>query len=146
MDDKVMGALIGVVGVVLGLGWVSVKEFAVHWAQRKRDPQYLAVRIVCILDAFVRACVDVAEDDGEPDQQGGFYSSTEAPSLSFDSLEVEWKAIPVMLTYAILNLPAQVDLAGRAIAVAAEYSDDPDHVTFFRKRQERHVALGVAAL
>jgi hypothetical protein len=57
-------AIFGLIGVLLGSG---IPWFQSHYTKKqedKRNANYLAIRVVCILDKFVEDCIEVIKDDG----------------------------------------------------------------------------------
>lgn len=146
--------VIGLVGVVIGALLtpllIGAKECWVARASRRKNAQYLAVRVVSLLDGFLEKCADVVGDDGlshnqrEPDGLKSPQVST--PQLDFDSLKVDWRSIPPGLMYEVLSLPNRATAANQRIHGIFEYNyDPPDFDEFFEERQIQFGEIGLLA-
>ncbi len=138
------------IGVVLGVLLNAIKEWWFQKGKNKKDLEYLAIRISCILDTFVNGCADVVADDGlccgQPDQDGCRSIQTETPNFDPLSAEVEWKALPAKLMYEVLSLPNQIEAANHKISRTFEYAaSPPDYEEGFEERQLQYAALGLKA-
>jgi hypothetical protein len=72
-DKTLLGiviALTGLLGVVLGSLLTAAKEWLFQRAKTQKEAEYLAIRVVFMLDRFLRECVDVAYDNG---RSGSYY-------------------------------------------------------------------------
>jgi hypothetical protein len=141
--------IIGFAGVILGALLTFIKDlFNLHLSRKERT-RYLAVRVTFTIEKFVNDCLDIARDDGRimgPDEQGCIQFYTSYASISFDSLDVDWKSLPLDLMYEILNLPSQIELAIDKINITAEYgSGPPDYKEETEERRLQHVKLGLMA-
>jgi len=138
------------IGVVLGVLLNAIKEWWFQRGKSKKDLEYLAIRISCVLDTFVNGCADVVADDGlcygQPDQDGCRSIQTKAPNFDPLSFEVEWKALPANLMYEVLSLPNQIEAANHKISGAFEYAaSPPDYEEGFEERQMQYATLGLKA-
>lgn len=138
------------IGIVLGVLLNAVKEWWFQKRMNKKELEYLAIRISCILDTFVKGCVDVVADDGlcygQPDQDG--YRSIQAKTPNFDplSVEVEWKTLPAEIMYEVLSFPNQIEAENHKISGAFEYAAfPPDYEEGFEERQLQYATLGLKA-
>lgn len=138
------------IGVVLGVLLNAIKEWWFQKRKNKKDLEYLAIRISCILDTFVNGCADVVADDGlcygQPDQDGCRSIQTKTPNFDPLSVDVEWKALPANLMHEVLSLPNQVEAANNKISGAFEYAaSPPNYEEGFEERQFQYAALGLKA-
>lgn len=143
-------ALIGLLGVIVGASITAVRE---HWASKastQKSAEYLAIRVVSVLDGFAEKCAYVVGDDGlshgqrGPDGCRSVQVST--PEFSVESLDVDWKSIPSNLMYEILSLPNRVSAADQKIGGVREYAaHPPDYEELFEERQIQYGALGLKA-
>lgn len=138
------------IGVVLGVLLNAIKEWWFQKSKNKKDLEYLAIRISCVLDTFVNGCADVVADDGlcygQPDQDGCRSIQTKTPNFDPLSVEVEWKALPANIMYEVLNFPNQIESANHKISGAFEYAaSPPDYEEGFEERQLQYAALGLIA-
>ena len=51
--EKLLPAIIGFTGVIVGGVLAVVKDWYIGKLNKNRDAKYLAVRVVCMLDAFI---------------------------------------------------------------------------------------------
>jgi len=138
------------IGVILGVLLNAIKEWWFQKGKNKKDLEYLAIRISCILDTFVNGCADVVADDGlcygQPDQDGCRSIQSKTPNFDPLSVEVEWKALPANIMYEVLNFPNQIESANHKISGAFEYAaSPPDYEEGFEERQFQYAALGLKA-
>ncbi|HEY5602796.1 MAG TPA: hypothetical protein VIM41_06780 [Gammaproteobacteria bacterium] len=138
------------VGVVLGVLLNAVKEWWFQKGKNKKELEYLAIRISCILDTFVNGCADVVADDGlccgQPDQDGCRSIQTKTPSFDPLSVEVEWKTLPADIMYEVLSFPNLIEAANHKISGAFEYAaSPPDYEEGFEERQLQYATLGLKA-
>lgn len=144
-----------IIGVVLGGGISIAKDFAAHWAGRRRAARYAAVRIICVLTEYIEKCVEVVGDDGTSQGQpagrtdGGeeYYDpqvSCPAPPIFPD--DIDWTSIKVDLMYRLLALPNLARETNRYIFAQSEHSFPPDYEEIFEARWEGYANLGIEAL
>jgi hypothetical protein len=122
-------ALIGLVGVVLGFFLTIFKDWLLQRTKTKKDYEYLTIRVVCVLDRFMYACVDVVNDDGtcmgQYDKDGYARIQVTPPTFNPYDLDVEWKSIPHTVMYEILNLPNRIETANHTIGSTFDHVADP---------------------
>lgn len=142
-------ALIGFVGVVVGALMTAARDLWADWRSRRKNAEYLAIRIVSLLDRFIEGCAEVVSDDGlccgQPNADGCRQIQVSTPKFEVQFIDVDWKAIPASLMYDILSFPDLVDAANHRIDGAFEYSDTPDYEDGFEERQYRYAMLGLSA-
>jgi hypothetical protein len=142
-------AVFGLIGVLLGSGLATLKDWWFSRRSDKRDARYLAVLVVGQLDRYAFACSEVVADDGlnrgQPDEQGFRRSQVKPPKFSPEVLAVEWRSIPVDLMYEILDLPYKAEVAAHIIEGASENADPPDFEDYFEERQLQYSSLGLQA-
>ncbi|MEJ1379327.1 MAG: hypothetical protein RPU34_05880 [Candidatus Sedimenticola sp. (ex Thyasira tokunagai)] len=143
-------ALIGLLGVVVGAFIAGAREYWIAKSVNRKSAEYLAIRVVSVLDGFVEGCAEVVGDDGlyhgqaGPDGCRSVQVST--PEFSVESLDVDWKSIPSSLMYEILSLPNRVSAADQRIDGALEYvAGPPDYEELFEERQIQYGELGLKA-
>ncbi len=135
-------AWFGLIGVIIGVVSVGLKEWIVSYISKKKRADYLAIQIVTLLDPFIERCANVVQDDGY--SQGNYQDEIQVKSPDFDpqSLEVDWKSIPSNLMYEILSFPNEIKRADNEVGSVFEYSDMRDTLT---ERQYQYALLGVKA-
>lgn len=142
-------ALIGLVGVIVGALMTAAKDIWVERRSRRKNAEYLAIRVVSMLDRFVEGCTGVAGDDGlsygQPNEEGEREIQVSAPDFEVQSLDVDWKSIPAELMYEILSFPDLVSAATHRVSGAFEFADPPDYEEGFEERQYQYALLGLKA-
>ena len=138
------------IGVVLGVLLNAVKEWWFQRRTRKKELEYLAIRISCLLDTFVNGCADVVADDGlcygQTDKDGCRSIQIETPHFDPLAVEVEWKSLPAEIMYEVLSFPNQIEAANHKISGAFEYAaSPPDYEEGFEERQLQYARLGLKA-
>lgn len=144
-------AIIGLVGVALGVLLGILKDWLLHEAKRKKDYEYLAIRVACELDRFVYRCVDIVHDDGtylgQYDKDGQARIQVQAPEFNPLDLDVDWKSLPSNLAYEILNLPIKIEIADDAISrIRDAVAMPPFYDEMFEARHLNYCDLGLQAL
>ncbi len=148
--SAIISAAAGISGVLLGNGFSALKEWLIHRSKRQKDTAYLAIIVVSHLDRFANGCSNVAYDDGtecgRPAGGEEYAATIKPPEFQPLDIEVEWKALPQDLMYAILRLPDQQEQIRIKLAGIAEYDDDyPEHTEYFWVRRSAYADLGLQA-
>ncbi|MDM0007912.1 hypothetical protein QTI51_24520 [Variovorax sp. J22G73] len=141
---EITTAVAGLVGVVIGGGITSLQKWLEYRASRATARGYLSVRVTCEIDHYCEACLAVAHDDGEYNEQGLVETSVPSPNFDVSALDVDWKSIEPALCYRILNMPAVIRSARETIGPKWE-ADPPDFWQYFRARKKGHCELGLTA-
>jgi hypothetical protein len=150
----VSDALIGFLGVLVGASLTMVRDAVAHWFNRRRRAHYAAVRIICALDQFVEASVEVVDDDGTchgrpagRTDQGEEYHQAQVALLDPPQYpdDIDWTSINPALMHRCLALPNSVSKTNRIIHYEAEHSSPPDYIEIFDARQLGYIALGSEA-
>lgn len=144
-------AIIGLVGVALGVLLGILKDWIFQKAKRKKEYEYLAIRVACELDRFVYRCVDVANDDGtsygQYDKDGRARIQVTPPSFNPHDLDVDWRSLPSNLMYEILNLPNKIEIANEFISSVFDHvAGPPYYEEGFEARQLHYSELGLLAM
>ena len=112
---KTERATFGLIGVCLGFVLGIFKDWFLQYLKRKKEYEYLSIRVVCELDRFIYGCIDVINDNGtvcgQYDENGCARIQVEPPCFDPYSLDVEWKSLPHKLMYEILNFPNKIENA-----------------------------------
>ena len=61
MEEKY---IYGLVGMLLVACLSYIKDLLTEKRARKKESEYLAIRMVCIFDSYMEGCARIAEDDG----------------------------------------------------------------------------------
>ncbi len=143
-------AFIGLIGVVLGVLLGVFRELYAESRSKKKEAEYLAIRMVCIFESFMEGCASVVGDDGlyhgQTDAEG--YSSIQVspPELNVQLEDVNWKSFPPALMYEILYFPNLIKDAQIFIDSTFEHAaSPPDYSEGFEERQFQYSKLGIRA-
>ena len=147
---KLVPAVSGLIGVLLGAALTALKEWQSARTSRAKQLGYLGVRMVCLLDRFSAGCAEVVTDDGLADGQHNSEGCREYqvkdPEFSPDGLDVDWRVLKPAMAFAILDLPYNVEIARHKIASVFEYeAGPPDYEEGFEERKLQFSRLGIAA-
>ncbi|UKE78245.1 hypothetical protein [Xanthomonas graminis] len=144
-----MGKIIG--GVIVGWLLAQLGDIWKRRRERKADSAYLGATVLIQLERLIHGCASVAGDNGmaygrpagrTEDGEEYYLEQTQAPELTWEGLNVEWKSIDPNLMYTILSIPLELDEAKDYIQGVSEY-DDPSYGTYIDERQLRFAELGV---
>lgn len=143
MDEKIV---VGLFGVVLGFFLNFFKDIFTAQQTRKKEAEYLAIRMICIFESFMDSCAAVVGDNGQPDEYGYHRVQVKAPELNVDLKDVNWKSFSPQLMYEILYFPSLVKEANSFISSTFEYAaSPPDFFEGFEERQHQYSTLGLKA-
>jgi hypothetical protein len=154
-NETVIGALIGFVGVALGLFVSWIKDWLERKKLRNQQATYLAVRVICILDEYTDGCVKVVQDDGtimgqaaERDDNGfeHYVPQVSVPAAPKFPDDVDWKSLDSSLMYQILAFPNLVRSTNDSIDHASDNAFPPDYDELFEARWEGYASLGLKAI
>lgn len=140
-----LGGLIAVVGqlVVTLIAWG--KEVWFDRSKKKKEAEYLAMRLMLVFDEFTNDCFNAVHDPLTEDQEGCTHSTVDDPMLTLPS-DGDYKALPRRLMFEIMSMPNRVDSLKEGLSSAAEFSGPPDYTEFFEYREEHWSKLGLKAL
>lgn len=144
-------AIFGLLGVALGALLTIVREWWFQKRKERKDIDYLAVQVSCILDRFATQCSLVASDEGtwapEPDGQEHHRVSVDRPTLNLESSKFEWKFLPTQLMHSILRFPFEVENAEIMVSQTFELvASPPEYWEGFEERQLQYATVGLRAL
>lgn len=144
-------AIFGLIGVALGALLTIVREWWFQNRKERKEIDYLAVQVSCILDRYAGQCSLAASDGGavdeEPNREAYRYTSVTPPILELDSSKFEWKFLPASLMHALLRLPFEAETAEIIINQSFEFAAaPPDFEEGFEERQFQYATLGLRAL
>lgn len=144
-------AIFGLVGVVIGALLTIAKEWWFSLRKTKKEAEFLAIQVGCGFERYAAVCADVVADDGlcegRPNDHGYHEIQVKSPKFEPESFDVEWKSLPAILMYEVLNFPYQAELAGREVSGAFEYAaTPPDFSEGFEERKFQYAKLGLMAL
>lgn len=152
-------AYIGLVGVAVG-GFIAIfKDLFASLFKQRKNAEYLAIQIVCIIDEFIDKCYEIVVDDGT-DEQGrpagkhdngnGYYQEFLEPQIDLPNevrypSDIDWKSIDAKTMYRILMLPNTIRNTNQSIYLSSEHSFEPNHEPIFEARQNGYAKLGLEA-
>lgn len=150
MDKLIIGLIIVIASVTSAAVLAYGRDILAERRSREKEAQYLAIRVVCILDRFIEGCVAVVGDDGtrhgQLDADGIAWSQVRTPDLDFQLDDVNWKSLPPNLMYELLEFPNDIVFANSFINSIHEHGDgSPDYDDFFEERQFQYAEFGMRA-
>ena len=123
-------AIFGLVGVALGAVLTLVREWWLQSRKNRKDAEYLSVLVSCALESYAGRCAEVVADDGlskgQPDEHGYSQRQVEEPTFAPQALEVEWKSLPALLMYKVLDFPNRAEQVAQSVSAAFEHATPPD--------------------
>jgi len=147
-------AIIGFVGVLVGVIATVGKDLVSYWTVKRKAGRFAAVRLVCVLDQYVEKCVEVVGDDGTAYGQpagrteGGeeyYAAQVRLPDPPAFPDDIDWTSINPELMYRALALPNLASVTDRFIGAVSEHSFPPDYSEMFQARWEGYADLGLEA-
>lgn len=144
-------AIFGLIGVVRSALLTVARKWWFQNRKDKKDAEYLSILVSCELERYAAPCAEVVGDDGlcqgEPDENGCHSIQVAAPKFEPHAFSVEWKSLPALLMYEILDFPYKAELASKSVSAAFEHAaTPPDYSEGFEERQLQYARLGLAAL
>jgi hypothetical protein len=113
--------------------------------KKRKDAEYLAMRLVLVLDALVGACYNAVHDPLTVDSEGITENTVADPTLTLPA-DGDYKALPRKLMYELLSMPNKLDGIKEGLAATADFSGPPDYSEYYEYREERWSKLGLKAL
>lgn len=151
MDEKYIFGLLGIaLGSSLSAILSVVRELYAEGRSKKKEAEYLAIRIVCIFESFIERCASVVSDDGlyhgQADAEGHSSFQVTAPQLDIQLSNANWKSLPPNLMYEILYFPNLIKDSESFIHGTFEHAaSPPDYSEGFEERQYQYSNLGIMA-
>jgi len=109
MNESLNTILAVVVGGVIATLVPWLRESINQRQIRQKDAQYLAVRVVVVLDKFVEECARAVADNGlsfgQRDQDGCLSPQVPVPKQVLLPDDVNWRSIDHDLAYDLLSIP-----------------------------------------
>jgi hypothetical protein len=140
-----LGGLIAFFGqvVVALIAWF--REARVTSRNLHRDAEYLAIRVVLVLEELVGNAYNAVNDPIAYDEEGIASETVSDPDLVLPT-DGNYKALPSQLMYRILSLPNRLNAVEEGKAAVAEHSGPPGYDEVFQYRIEELSKVGLEAL
>ncbi len=137
----------GLIGVLFGFLLSTFKDWWFQKVKKKKEVEYLSVRVSFLLERFVEGCIDIVSDDGRWDNDGIRHTVTTLPEFEPQLIEVDWKSLPLDLMYRLLDFPNDIfDAKNNIDAVVEHQASPPDYDEAFEERQFNYALLGIKAI
>ncbi|MGJ4906977.1 hypothetical protein [Bradyrhizobium sp. HKCCYLS2033] len=139
-----LGGAIAVIGQLAAtlMAWLKEARFAA--SKRRKDAEYLAMRLVLVFDALVNACYNAVHDPLDV-IEGVTENTLPDPTLTFP-MDGDYKSLPRGLMYEVLSMPNRLDSIKEGLAATADFSDPPYYAEYYAYRREHWSKLGLKAL
>lgn len=123
------------------------KEFWFDRRKKKKEAEYLAMRLVLVFDELSNDCYNAVHDPLTEDKEGCNESTVPDPTLTLPS-DGDYKALPRQLMYDVMSMPNRIDSIEEGMASAWAFSSGgpPEFHEFFEYRREHWSKLGLKAL
>ena len=140
-----LGGAIAVVGQLTAtlIAWLKEARFAA--AKKRKDAEYLAMRLVLVLDSLVGACYNAVHDPLTEDSEGILENTVNDPTLTLP-VDGDYKALPRSLMYELLSMPNKLGGIKEGLAATADISGPPDYQEYYEYREEHWSKFGLKAL
>lgn len=140
-----LGGAIALVGQLTAtlVAWLKEARFAA--TKKRKDAEYLAMRLVLVLDTLVGACYSAVHDPLTQDRDGISENTVDDPTLTLPA-DGDYKALPRSLMYELLSMPNKLDGIKEGLAATADFSFPPDYPEYYEYREEHWSRLGLKAL
>ncbi|MBV1914924.1 MAG: hypothetical protein KUG72_06025 [Pseudomonadales bacterium] len=143
-------ALIGLLGVIIGSCLTLLKDWWLEHRNKKKELALTSIQVMSTLDRYVYTCIDVVRDDGlcagQYDKDGCRRIQVPAPDYAIQSLDVEWKVLPIKLMYEVFEFSSLADSASSYVCAAFDYAaSPPDYEEGFEERSYQYSKLGITA-
>jgi hypothetical protein len=140
-----LGGAIAVTGQLAAsfIGWAKEARFDAK--KRKKEAEYLAMRLVLVFDELTADCYNAVHDPLTIDGQGCHEATVGDPTLKLPS-DGDYKALAPRLMFQIMSMPRKLDGIKEGMASAWEFSGLPERDEFFAYRREHWSRLGLQAL
>ena len=150
MESDISGAIFGFLGVLVGACVPWLQSAYSENRKRKNSAEYLALRVVNVLEKFILGCADVVLDDGtqteEYNKTGCHQARVQTPIHITYPQDLDWKSIDVKLAFKLLALPNRIDKADSTIGMCSSTSEPPYFDEFFKARRKIYAEIGLEAL
>jgi hypothetical protein len=151
MEEKYVFGLVGIfLGSLLSAIFSVIRELYAESRSKKKEAEYLAIRMICIFDSYMEGCALVVGDNGlyhgQTDAEGYSRIQVTPPQLDVQLEDVNWKSFPPELMYEILYFPNLIKDADSCISSTFEHAaSPPDYYEGFEERQYQYSKLGIMA-
>jgi hypothetical protein len=140
-----LGGVIAVTGPLVAtlIGWA--KEYWFDAGKRRREAEYLAMRLVLVFDELITACYNAVHDPLREDEVERSESTMPDPTLALPA-DGDYKALPRRMMFQIMSMPSKLDGIKKGLSSVADIADPPNFQEFFEYRREHWSKLGLEAL
>lgn len=159
VPSALVTALIGgPFAIVLTHRLTSARELKMLDEKRYREKQdaeekrlselaFISVELIFRLEEFAKRCADVAQDYGEPEEKHGYHIDIHpSPELIVKDIEGDWKSLPSLLLYQVLELPIlRQDAVLRIEGETEHMLHPPENRPSKEVRQKYYAELGIRA-
>ncbi|MGM4928813.1 hypothetical protein [Tardiphaga sp. 619_E2_N8_5] len=140
-----LGGAIAVGGqlTVTLMAWTKEALFAAD--KRRKEAEYLAMRVVLTLDELVGGCYNAVCDPLREDEEGASHTTTPNPTLTLPA-DGDYKALPRSVMYELLSMPNRLSGIKEGLSSVGEESFPPDYEEYFEYRRLNWSKFGLQAL
>ena len=143
-------AIFGFIGVIIGAAIPWLQSFVMNKRITDKNAQYLAIRLVCILDKYMEDCFDIVKDNGlsygQRNAEGYLEAKVKPPIFPIFPDDVDWKSIDHELMYKLLSFPSDIETGKRIVEATLDFAGPPDYEEWFIERRFQYSQFGITAL
>ena len=124
----------GIAGALLVFFLIWFKEFISDKMKKKREAEYLAIRVITALDKYAAACWTLSNNFKVFSMQVGKKNSILLPKSPVYPTDINWKSIKHDLVCEILSLHSATEFTDEAVTQSTvKLSDEvlKNHIEFF---------------
>lgn len=133
------GVLIGALIPILHLEFSKIRDST-------KKANYLAARIISVLEDYLHHCIDVVYDEGQEDHQGITSPTVCLPELIDFPDDIDWKSIDPKLMFDLLLLPSKAHKRNREIEFSWEIANLPDNSEVINTRVKCYSEIGLEVI
>lgn len=142
-------ALISFIAAIIGGAITVLYSHRTSRADRKRAAEYLAVRVIMVLEQLADQLFYVSVDDGYTYGGRGQYEAditSKIPDVPVYPADIDWKSIEPKLAFRILGVSRLMDDAGAQVGAASEFASPPEYREVIDVRQAEYGKIALEAL
>lgn len=137
-----IGKIVGLSAIVGSLANAALEHFVTHRRKWKSERNYLAIRLIVVLERFSVDCAEAISQSYLAEQSKGGTGDRigEIPTIGGFPNDADWKALDPILAERVLSFPTQLELAKHYIA-GLWHTSDEDY--FYEDVQCRTASYGL---
>lgn len=141
-----LGGLIALFAQVVVQLLVWLRESRSHSKAVRRDAEFLAIRVVLLLEDMIGNAYNVIHDPCSEDSQGYTSPTVASPPDLVLPPDGNYKAFSSQLMYRVLSLPSRLSSIKEGLSSVWNIASGPDYEEYFNYRSRELSTLGIEAI